>query len=99
MKLSDYLRTLDDAGRTALAAQVSRRGSVGYLYQLAGGHRRASADMAVRLELATKGLVSRAELRPDLWGDVPRPAAPVVAGGVQERQLQMVGSGVPGADS
>lgn len=87
MKLADYLRTLDDAGRATLAAQVSRRGSVGYLYQLAGGHRRASADMAIRLEQATTGQVPRWEMRPDLWGDMV-PAGPTSLGNAMQDTSQ-----------
>jgi DNA-binding transcriptional regulator YdaS (Cro superfamily) len=67
MKLSEYLRQLDDDGRKAFAARVSPSASVGYLYQLAGGHRRASAEMAKRIEDATDGQVTRLELRPDLF--------------------------------
>ena len=38
-------------------------GSIGYLYQLAGGHRYASAIMAVRLELATGKVAARSDGR------------------------------------
>lgn len=30
--------------------------SLGYLYQIAGGHRRCSADLAIRLEVASRKL-------------------------------------------
>ncbi len=79
MKLADYLRTLTPAERTALAFRVSEQGSVGYLYQLAGGHRRPSAERARRLEEASGGMVTRQELLPDLFGDLV-PAAPAMAG-------------------
>ena len=63
--LRDYLKALQPEAREALAAASAT--TLGYLYQLAGGHRLASAAMAVRLETASKGKVTREELRPDLF--------------------------------
>lgn len=40
--------------------------SVGHLWQLAGGHRKASADLAERLQDASEGRITIAGLRPDL---------------------------------
>ena len=34
----------------------------------ATGNKRVSAERAVQIEAVTKGLVTRKELRPDLWG-------------------------------
>lgn len=69
MTLQEHLRSLDQAGREALAKKVSKAGSVGYLYQLAGGHRQASPELAKKIEEATGGLVTRRELRPDIFDD------------------------------
>ncbi|MDH4228956.1 MAG: helix-turn-helix domain-containing protein [Nitrospirota bacterium] len=41
--------------------------TVGYLYQVAGGHRRVGVSLALRLERATSGAVCRCNLRPDLF--------------------------------
>ncbi len=67
MQLSHYLRTLDKDAREAFAKKVSKAGSVGYLYLIAGGHRRASAELALRIEAESGSAVTRAEIRPDLW--------------------------------
>jgi NAD(P)H-dependent flavin oxidoreductase YrpB (nitropropane dioxygenase family) len=67
MKLADHLRELDAPARARLARKVSRAGSVGYLYLIAGGHRRPSAELAKKIEQATAGKVTRAELRPDIF--------------------------------
>lgn len=40
--------------------------SVGYLWQLAGGHRKAASDLAERLQDASDGEITIAGLRPDL---------------------------------
>lgn len=40
--------------------------SVGHLWQLSGGHRRASAKLAMRLQSASDGEITISGLRPDL---------------------------------
>lgn len=40
--------------------------TVGHLWQLAGGHRKASAELAERLQDASSGEITIAGLRPDL---------------------------------
>lgn len=67
MDLRDFLRSTRDnpAERERVAASAGT--SVAYLWQLAGGHSRASADMAVRIEQASGGRITREELRPDLF--------------------------------
>lgn len=65
MTLADFLRSLDAVQRQAFADKVER--SVGYLYLVAGGHRRASPELAQAIDAATEGKVSKEELRPDLW--------------------------------
>ncbi len=54
--------------------------SVGYLYLVAGGHRRASAELAKRIEQASSAKVTRHDLRPDIF-DPPEDAAPSTDGG------------------
>jgi hypothetical protein len=45
---------------------VSAGTSVAYLYQLAGGHRRASIELASRLNIASAGKLTIDGIRPDL---------------------------------
>lgn len=42
--------------------------TVGYLIQLAGGHRQPSPGLSRLLEQATEGKVTKEEMRPDIWG-------------------------------
>ena len=71
MKLSDYLRSVTPEQRQATAAAAGT--SVGYLYVLAGGSRRGSPDMALRIELATGGAVTREDMLPEFF--IRQPAA------------------------
>lgn len=43
--------------------------TVAYLWQLSGGHRKASLEMAKRLQVATDGALTIEGLRPDIFGD------------------------------
>lgn len=43
--------------------------TVAYLWQLSGGHRKASLEMAKRLQVATEGALTIEGLRPDIFGD------------------------------
>jgi len=52
VKLIDFLRSATKRERADVA--VVCNDSVGYLYQLAGGHRHASPMMAMRLEASTR---------------------------------------------
>jgi len=70
MDLAIYLR--DRARAKALAKAVGT--STDYLYQIATGRRNASVgngSLCERIEAATKGLVSRYDLRPDVYGVAP----------------------------
>lgn len=83
MSLRLHLRALSADERLALAAQAGT--SVGYLWQLAGKHRDASPKLALAIERATQGTVTRAMLRPDLWSEAhggPAPATASQPGGV-----------------
>jgi DNA-binding transcriptional regulator YdaS (Cro superfamily) len=57
MILKEWLAQADPVQRLAVAKAAGT--SIGYLYQLAGGHRRSSADKAIAIEHATMGLVPR----------------------------------------
>lgn len=74
MELRDYLKALEPELRERLAAAAET--TVPYLYQLAGGHRAASANLCVKLEQASeelfrKGLtgerITREDLRPEFF--------------------------------
>lgn len=65
MFLDHYMRITTRRERERLAREYGT--TVAYLYQLAGGHRRAGAALTLKLERATFGAVCRCDLRPDLF--------------------------------
>jgi hypothetical protein len=66
--MNDHLREwlaatpVDERKRVAQKAGTT----VGHLWQLAGGHRKASAELAERLQDASNARITIAGLRPDL---------------------------------
>ena len=77
MNLSDYFAE-DRARRRQLAQRLGT--SADYLWQLATGWngRKASPELARRIETATDGRVSCSDLRPDIWPPEP-PATAALA--------------------
>ncbi len=73
MQLRDYLRVLRPDVREAFARDAGT--SVGYLYLLGGGHRKAGHALAKEIEKASAGVVTRYDLRPDIFGEPPGPKA------------------------
>ena len=67
MELRDFLRAATKRERAEVAVECND--SVSYLYQLAGGHRYASALLAKRIEERTRELAARSGGR---LGTVPR---------------------------
>jgi len=65
MDMHTYWRGLPTAQRAALAESCDTQ--VVYLSQIAHGHRKASGRLTLRLEQATSGVVTRHDLRPDLY--------------------------------
>jgi len=63
--MRQHMREIGVAGRARLAARCGT--TVGYLSQIAGGHRRAGVPLALRLERGTAGAVCRCRLRPDVF--------------------------------
>lgn len=70
MDLKKYIA--DPAARKALADALGS--SPDYLWQIATGWngRQSSPKLAARIEEATGGKVTRADLRPDIFGDTPK---------------------------
>ena len=66
MNIKRWLAQADKLERLRVAAEAKT--TVAYLWQLAGGHRQCSAEMATMLHRATRGTINRRELRPDLFG-------------------------------
>ena len=68
------LKQLFHAHHTRVIAQMARQAgtSMPYLQQCKDGRRRLSADLALKLEAASGGVLTARELRPDL----PWPVAP-----------------------
>lgn len=62
--LRDWLANATTERRQAVA-EIAKT-SVGHLWQLAGGHRKASAELAERLQDASNAEITIAGLRPDL---------------------------------
>ncbi|MNP69799.1 hypothetical protein D3C76_1659460 [compost metagenome] len=62
--LREWLATATNDRRPDVAAEAKT--TVGHLWQLAGGHRKASVDLAERLQDASDGEITIAGLRPDL---------------------------------
>ena len=62
--LRDWLGRATNEHRQEVAAAAKT--TVGHLWQLAGGHRKASVDLAERLQDASSGEITIAGLRPDL---------------------------------
>ena len=64
MKLKKYI---EENGRKALAKDVGV--STVYVWQLANRKGMASPRVAKAIQTATGGVVSLAEIRPDIWGN------------------------------
>lgn len=64
MEMGEWLRHVDASERESVASRCNT--TVDYFYQLAGGHRCASPQLAGLIENATNGAVTARELRPDL---------------------------------
>ncbi|MEB2621439.1 hypothetical protein [Pseudomonas sp. YuFO8] len=62
--LRDWLASATNDRRQLVA--IAAKTTVGHLWQLAGGHRKASAELAARLQDASGGEITIAGLRPDL---------------------------------
>lgn len=62
--LRDWLASSTNDRRIAVA--IAAKTTVGHLWQLAGGHRKASAELAERLQDASGSEITIAGLRPDL---------------------------------
>jgi len=65
MKLHPYWLGLDKESRKKFAKKAGTK--ISYLWQVAQGHRNASASLARRIEIATDGTVTKEELRPDIY--------------------------------
>ncbi|NVZ22662.1 transcriptional regulator [Pseudomonas costantinii] len=64
-QMHEWLKTAATSERNRVATLAGT--SVGYLYQIAGGHRRASLELSKKLQIATGGDLSMSGLRPDLY--------------------------------
>lgn len=69
MDLRTYLNTLPRGGQAALARAIGT--SPVYLYQMATGRRPVAPTLCLAIQLATAGMVSVHELRPDIFGPSP----------------------------
>lgn len=65
MKFSDYVGSLPHGGKKKLAEDLGIR--PGYLSGLISGKLTITVTRAMDIERATKGVVTRKDLRPDDW--------------------------------
>lgn len=72
MDMLKFYRGLDRNAKAALSEELCT--SRAYLSQIAYGHRHAGPAFAKRIELATDGVVTRYDLRPDIF-DPPATAS------------------------
>lgn len=70
MDMKTYLKQASAEERESLARAVES--SVGYLYLLGGGHRKASSKLCQKL-VAAEPKLTLGELRPDIWGRADEP--------------------------
>lgn len=63
MDLKTHLNSLNRRGKEQFALRLGT--SVGFLAQIAYGHRRCSPDLAIAIERETGGAVTVADLRPE----------------------------------
>jgi hypothetical protein len=78
MDMKSYLRQASEEEREALALSVNS--SVGYLYLIAGGHRRPGTDLCKAL-VASESKLTLHELRPDVWAE---PISAPIPSGIPE---------------
>ncbi|MNC54527.1 hypothetical protein D3C75_1040130 [compost metagenome] len=64
-QMQAWLKKATATERSRVAAKAGT--SVGYLYQIAGGHRRPSLELSKKLRDATDGALAIRALRPDLY--------------------------------
>lgn len=67
MNLFNYLNTLTQDERDSFAARAKT--NFLYLKQLKGGFRNPGPMLCRRMVAASYGVLTLAELRPDVWGD------------------------------
>lgn len=72
-QIKEWLSSVAEDERSLVAESAGT--SVAYLYQLAGGHRKASLELADRLQTATKGKLTISGVRPDLLEVLNRAAS------------------------
>ncbi len=81
MNIATYLQQYGYRAAAVLAQRAGTR--LIYLKQIAWGLRRPSAELALRMEHASGGLLAAYELRPDLpWPHAPRPLPAAVPAAV-----------------
>lgn len=70
MNLANYIGQLPRGGKKLFAIKLGVTAS--YLSRLVSGDRSITAERAIQIESATHGMVSRAELRPDIQWEQPK---------------------------
>lgn len=73
MTLEEYFSTEPRGAKIEMAQYLGITAT--YMSLLIHAQRRPSPQMAVKIEQATQGLVTKAELRPDIFVDSPKAVA------------------------
>lgn len=67
MTLSDYLSQLERGGKSRFAEKIGV--SKSFLRQMEVGTAQIPINVAKKIEKHTQGIVTRAEVRPDVWAE------------------------------
>lgn len=67
MSFKNYYDNLDASEKKQLSKKM--KVTLGYLSQLATGHRKAGIHVIAKIEKATNGALTREEIRPDIFGE------------------------------
>lgn len=73
MTLAEYMKTLSPEQKESYAQRCGT--TVAYLFQLSGGHSKASGPLARTLGAQSGGLVQLEALRPDIFGELKSASA------------------------
>lgn len=87
MTLREFLLERSRADKEVFWARLGRtkRGDRVYIYSF-NGRRRPSPELARAIHAASDGLITLAELRPDIWGETPAVASRKRANGKSTTQ-------------
>lgn len=91
MNLDDFLSNVWSGTEAEFARLVSDSGEVRarqqHINKIRRGRAKASPALAMRIEVVSKGKVTRRDLRPDIWPNPPRKRATNTVRAFPEKQV------------